>query len=103
MIDNSGNRNLDAKEIGAVCHMTDLPPDTANEEHGILEEVWIAIGPQGMVAAAVAATAIGSATGWINALWTILAALVGAMLWMAVMKLLIISRPTRYRRSIKRQ
>ena len=63
------------------------------EEHSLLEKVWISIGPQGMVAASVAVAAVGSATGWVNAAWTVVAGLIGAAVWMIVMKVLLKGRP----------
>lgn len=73
------------------------------EEHGLLEQVWISIGPQGMVAAAVATAAIGSATGWMNAAYTVVAGLVGAMIWMIGMKLLLMGRPNSVRSGTRRR
>ncbi|QRM40481.1 hypothetical protein F3X89_21910 [Rhizobium rhizogenes] len=73
------------------------------EEHGLIEQVWIAIGPQGMVAAAVATVAIGSTTGWINALWSVVAGFGGAIVWLLVMKLLIKDRPAGYRAGSSRR
>lgn len=80
-----------------------MSDNNENEEHSLLEQVWISIGPQGMVAAAVATAAIGSATGWVNAAYTVMAGLAGAMLWMIGMKLLLMGRPNGYRRDARRR
>jgi hypothetical protein len=72
--------------------------DSKREEHKLLENAWIAIGPQGLAAAAVASIAIGSSNGWLNAALAFAAALAGASIWMFIMKCLMKDRPDGFRK-----
>lgn len=75
---------------------------TKKEEHKIIEDAWIAIGPQGLAAAAVAIAAVGSSTGWINSIYTALFGISGVVLWIVVMKFLLLDRPDGYTGQISR-
>lgn len=66
---------------------------TESKEHRIIERVWIEIGPQGLVAAAVAIMAIGSASGWKYAVVTACVGVVAAIIWCVGMKFLMSDRP----------
>jgi hypothetical protein len=67
------------------------------KEHRIIEQAWLAIGPHGAVAAAIAIMAIYNAAGWEVAAWTVVAGIGAAAIWCLGMKVLIWTRPNGYR------